>query len=62
MGLPDMAMSPPSWALSAASFPAASPLMTSVLFHSAVCSVFETTYFLMSLMTSPNGWSAFWGQ
>ena len=45
-----MAMSPPSWALSSVSFPATSPLMTSVLFHSAVCSVLETTYFLMSLM------------
>ena len=62
MPLPDIAMSPPSRALSSRSLAAGSPLRTSVFFHSAACSVLETTYFWMSLITSPNGWSAFWGQ
>ena len=62
VALPDMAMSPPSWALMARSFWATSPLTISVFCHSAVCRLLETTYFFIEFMTSPNGSSACSGQ
>jgi hypothetical protein len=55
-------MSPPSMALTAVSFRAASPLMISEFCQSAVCRLLETTYFLIEFMTSPNGSSACSGQ
>ena len=62
VALPDIVMSPPSWALRSVSFWATSPLMISVFCHSAACRLSETTYFLIGLITSPNGSSACSGQ
>ena len=62
VGLPDMAMSPPSWALISVSFSATSPLMSSEFCHSAACRLVERTYFFIEFMTSPNGSPACSGQ
>jgi hypothetical protein len=62
VALPDMVMSPPSWALMSVSFWATSPLMISKFCHSDAYRLLETTYFLIEFMTSPNGSAACSGQ
>src|SRR5215471_5298361 len=62
VGLPDMVMSPPSWALMPVSCWATSPLRISEFCHPAACRLLETTYFLIEFMTSPNGSPACSGQ
>ena len=63
VALPDIAMSPPSCALSASICSAAVvPRTISVFCHSAVSRLLETTYLFIPFMTSPNGSSACSGQ
>ena len=63
MALPDIAMSPPSWAFSSVSFAAAASLrMTSVFCHSAVSRPLEITYFCIPFITLPKSSSACSGE